>query len=92
MKLGSWLLCGDCLNVAVDTNWRYKDRIIRYKVLTAVIMKSIIIRDVTQCSLVEVYGRFGGTNYHHLHAKIVSQAIHKQEGSNIQSELCEQIM
>jgi hypothetical protein len=74
--------------VAVDTNWRYKDRILRYEVHKTVNMERIIIRDVTPCSLVEVYGRFGGTKYHHLRGQIVSQAIHKQERSSIQSDLC----
>jgi hypothetical protein len=76
--------------VAVETDCRYKDRFVKYAVLTAVIMKSIIVRDVTPCSLVDVYTRFRGTNYLHLHGQIVSQAIHKQEGSCIQGELCVQ--
>jgi hypothetical protein len=79
--------------VALDTDWRYthKNRITTYVVFTAVIMESIIIiRDVTPCSLVEVYGRFGGTNCHHLHGQIfrVKQTTSKKESAHRVNCVC----
>jgi hypothetical protein len=40
-------------------------------------MKSMIMWDVTPCSLIDVYGRFKGTSCLHLHGRISSETSSK---------------
>jgi hypothetical protein len=45
-----------------------------FEVLTAVVMKSSIVWDITPCSPLKVNRRFGGTCCLHLHGRRISQA------------------
>jgi hypothetical protein len=45
-----------------------------FEVLTAVVMKSTIFLDITQCSPLKVYRCFGGTYRLYLHGRRISQA------------------
>jgi hypothetical protein len=55
---------------------------IGFELLTAVAMKSIILWDVTPCSLVEVYMHLRGIYCFHLQCRAVSLANIQQEGCN----------
>jgi hypothetical protein len=60
----------------IECAWRenqIKKRPIRFEVLTIVYMKSIVSWNVTLCSLVEVYGCFGGTYCLHNQCRRVSR-------------------
>jgi hypothetical protein len=53
--------------------------IVGFEVLTAVVMKSIIFWGITQCSLLKVIGRFGGTYRLHLQGRRISRARNQLE-------------
>jgi hypothetical protein len=57
----------------------YISQLVRFEVLTAVIMKDTVFWNVTPCSLVEVYQRSGGAYCVPLQGWIISQES-KQQG------------
>jgi hypothetical protein len=52
---------------------------VRFEVLTAVVMKSIIFCDITPCSPLKVNRRFGGTYRLHLQGRKISRARNQRE-------------
>jgi hypothetical protein len=54
-------------------------RLVRFEVLTAVVMKSIIFWDIMSCSPLKVNLRFGGTCHLHLQGWRVCQARNRHE-------------
>jgi hypothetical protein len=63
-----------------------KINVVRFEVLTAVVMKSIIFWDIATCSLLKVNRRFGGTYPLHLQGRRKFRAINKS-GSRLQADL-----
>jgi hypothetical protein len=55
----------------------YKDSCSKFDICTAMTINSTAFWRVTPCSLVEVYRRFGGTYYLHLHTRRVTLVISK---------------
>jgi hypothetical protein len=54
-----------------QTNWK----ILGFEALTAVTIRSVSYRDVTPCSLIQVYRCFGGKYYVNLQGRRVSEVI-----------------
>jgi hypothetical protein len=52
---------------------------IGYEVLTAVVMSSSVLWDMTPCSLLKVKIRFGGTCRFHLHDRKISEARYQHK-------------
>jgi hypothetical protein len=55
------------------------ERSVGFEVLTAVVMKSSIFRDIMPCSPLKVSRRFEGTRHHHLQGKIIILARNQRE-------------
>jgi hypothetical protein len=62
-----------------------KKRNVRFEVLTAVVMKSIIFSDITSCSPLKVNQRFGGIYRLHPQGRRISR-VRNQDESKWQAE------
>jgi hypothetical protein len=56
-----------------------------FEVLTAVVMKASKFLDITPCSPLKVYRRFGGKYRLHIHGRRINQATRQHEACSKQS-------
>jgi hypothetical protein len=61
--------------------------LVGFEVLTVVVMKNSVFRDITLCSPLKVNGRFKGTYHNHLQVRTISQARNQHEADSKQGLL-----
>jgi hypothetical protein len=81
-----WIYCRPCDIKIMLYNTRNLS-LVRFEVLTVVVIKSTIFWDITPCSPLRVNRRFGGTYRLHLQCRKTSRAWNQSE-SRWQAELC----